>query len=378
MEARNEHEIEQSFLEQRLIQKEDISEHKQVEKIEESIKTTRIKEDDSQLEEKAVDSLFDKEGIGNKDSLSEQKKEETVLRDINHLEKKAIERKENSIVQRHKRETKNDLDKKASKNVQKKSTTIDIKKKESESKNKVEPKLPEATLLIETDITKTIMEYPLGPAHTVVVQEISPIDRANENIASSTESNSSSEINNIESPVSDKEIKDSILLTEPYGDLKFELKIEGGLNNELKTYIVFKEYPKKNRRLLPKKSEINISKIEPFIIEKAENITTLIINQVKDGVYELIVEPLNKVEYKKDIVLRLISYSIIVILAFSSVMIFKSKPLPEKFMNKIVDPLQFQLIMDPIREYTPIWATISDDVLSEKNVDKVSIISGDL
>jgi hypothetical protein len=291
LEAQNEQQIGRSPFEQRLIQKEDI-EHKQIEKIEEGIKTTRVTEDASLFEEKAVDSLFDKEGIGNKDSLSEQNKR-TVLKHLEHPKKIHIKSKENIITHRQgKRQIKNNLEKKTSVNIPNKSTTTDMNKKESESQNTEESKQLELKSLIETNTPKIVMEYPIGQDHTVVVQEIQPIPKNNENHAMSTKKDPSSEINNINLPVTDKDITSSILLPEPYGDLKFEIKIEGGLNNELKTYIIFKEYTKKNKRTPPKKSEINPLKIEPLIIEKTENIKTLIINQVKEGIYDLIIEPL--------------------------------------------------------------------------------------
>lgn len=82
------------------------------------------------------------------------------------------------------------------------------------------------------------------------------------------------------------------------------------------------------------------------------------------------------IAFKKDRLIRLIAYSIISIFILSFVIVFRSKPLPEKFMNKIADPLQFQSIMDPVIEYAPIWATRLDEVLAEKEMDRVSIISG--
>jgi uncharacterized membrane protein YfhO len=45
-------------------------------------------------------------------------------------------------------------------------------------------------------------------------------------------------------------------------------------------------------------------------------------------------------------------------------------------MNKITDPLQFQSIMDPTVEYSPVWATRLDEVYAEKEKDRVSVISG--
>lgn len=80
--------------------------------------------------------------------------------------------------------------------------------------------------------------------------------------------------------------------------------------------------------------------------------------------------------YKKDVIMRLIVYLMITISVLSFITVFKSKPLPDKFMNKIADPIQFQLIMDPVIEYIPVWATSLEEILAEKERDRVSVISG--
>ncbi len=75
--------------------------------------------------------------------------------------------------------------------------------------------------------------------------------------------------------------------------------------------------------------------------------------------------------------MRLIAYMIVTMSALSFVILFRSKPLPEKFMNKIADPVQFQLIMDHVFEYIPVWAASPEEVLAEKERDSVHAVSGD-
>lgn len=85
-----------------------------------------------------------------------------------------------------------------------------------------------------------------------------------------------------------------IILPEPYGDLKLEIKIEEGLINNIKTTVAYREFLKKQRNRPLKKSEINYIRVEPKIINSGNNIMTIIVEAAGEGIYNFMIESDNK------------------------------------------------------------------------------------
>jgi hypothetical protein len=72
---------------------------------------------------------------------------------------------------------------------------------------------------------------------------------------------------------------------------------------------------------------------------------------------------------------RIAQSLIIVLLLASAVLILKSKTLPQRFVEKYLISGKVTVLIDPVMEYTPVWARNVDRLLSEKN-EAVSVIAG--
>ena len=73
---------------------------------------------------------------------------------------------------------------------------------------------------------------------------------------------------------------------------------------------------------------------------------------------------------------RAIIYLLIIISLASFVKISRSKIIPNKLIDEIMNPVQIKGIIDPVNEYTPIWATNIKKIISEVKNDRVLVISG--
>lgn len=73
---------------------------------------------------------------------------------------------------------------------------------------------------------------------------------------------------------------------------------------------------------------------------------------------------------------RRVFYVLIMISLASSVAIFNSKTLPQRFVDKYLVPEKIKTLVDPILEYTPIWARDMRTIMSEEGNKRVSVISG--
>jgi hypothetical protein len=200
-------------------------------KSEETIKTARIKENDAPMIEKAIDSLFDNEGVDNKEVKPFKEKTDEV-----HSQ-----------------------------------PSLSLQNKKAEIKINIK----------EKEIVATHLPSLAAPSQSTA-QEIksSSIDKI-------------SELQDKETLADLPETKGAILF-EPYGDLKFEIKIEEGLINNLKTTITYREFLKKQRNRPLKKSEVKYIRVEPKIINRGDNIIIVIVETAGEGIYKFMIESDNK------------------------------------------------------------------------------------
>lgn len=218
-------------------------------KNEDPIKTARIQQDDAPMTEKAIDSLFDNEGVDNKIDnkevgLLEKKPEEIHPQSFTSLQDKKAEVK----------------------------TTVKEKWTDSSGKDRENKLLKQKNLDLKKDT---------APLQSIT-QEIE--DKAIDKIFKAQESET----------ISDLPETKGIILPEPYGDLKLEIKIEEGLINNIKTTVAYREFLKKQRNRPLKKSEINYIRVEPKIINSGNNIMTIIVEAAGEGIYNFMIESDNK------------------------------------------------------------------------------------
>jgi hypothetical protein len=270
-------------------------EEKKKEIIEEPAKTTRVKDDEVLIEEKALDSLFDKEGLGDKDTSEEK---------INQKPDKKI--KESDSLLRSKKD--NGAEKKETEFSSKSSfgPTIDSKQeivannKKSGSYNLSKNEFTQ--IIEETTHHKMIIitNENIEPKDPIKDQDI--VQTLKETKPSKEEKSTIAEINHI-TPKETKErgkhtpsdFKNSVSQLELIGDLKLEIRIEEGKKDNIKVSLFLKDFPIKRRNRPLKKSEIKPIKIEPLIIQRADDKILMIVNHLKEGIYDILIEPTNPV-----------------------------------------------------------------------------------
>lgn len=269
---------------QELTQKENIKSE------DETIKTTRLQESDNPMQDIAIDSLFDRDGSMDKE-MDGEKQNETPS-EIHNIE--VIKGLEKKIIKRYSKKTiTNSAKKYPPKKIQKSSAIEKTIEKKNPSKEVVIQTEP----LISSDISdaETSQAYSTKTNLESIVEEIKQLNEPKEA--------ESQKVNGTRDDTIAKDLKEdhpiiiepkAVLPPEPIGDLKVEIRIENGSEKDMKAQLIFKELPVKKRNRPLKRSDIRHEKIEPLIIERKDTIV-FILEKTKEGVYELIVEPLNPI-----------------------------------------------------------------------------------
>jgi hypothetical protein len=73
---------------------------------------------------------------------------------------------------------------------------------------------------------------------------------------------------------------------------------------------------------------------------------------------------------------RMVLYFLIMLSLTSFIAVLRSETLPQRFVDKYLVPEQIKILVDPILEYTPIWARDMKTIMSEEGNERVSVISG--
>lgn len=240
-------------------------------KSEDPLKIARIQHDDAPMTEKAIDSLFDNEGIDNKE--------------VKPFEKKTEEINSQPSAPLHNREAKVKVKEK-------------IKETAAALSGKHRDKKPLIQKNLASEIDKTsIPEKASSPVEVKASGHLSSLPAApSQSIHRETEDRAIDKIlkGQEKETIADLPETKVIVLPELYGDLKFEIKIEEGLIDNLKTTVSYREFLKKQRNRPQKKSEIKYIRVEPKIINREDNIMILIIEAAGEGIYDFMIESDNK------------------------------------------------------------------------------------
>lgn len=289
-----------------IIQEEIIPEIKSVQEsiksVEDPIKTTRVQESNNLMKDKAVDSLFDRDGLGDKETEEDKHKE--ISSEIHNIE--VIKGSEKKVIKSHSKKTKNLAQKKSPKKTQDNpALEKPIEKKvpmlQKEDIIHVKPSFPYSNSNSET------FSASLNEINIESIVEETKYLKDTEKIESQKNNDSEEELLKKDlkvEPLITSETKPIPLILEPVGDLKIEIKIEDGSKKDIKARLIFKELPVKRRNRPLKRSEIRPEKIEPLIIERSQDITVLVLEKTKEGIYDLIIEVSNPTTIEANLKVR--------------------------------------------------------------------------
>jgi hypothetical protein len=73
---------------------------------------------------------------------------------------------------------------------------------------------------------------------------------------------------------------------------------------------------------------------------------------------------------------RMVLYLVAMLALASFFVLLKSETLPQRFVDRYLVPARIKTLVDPILEYTPIWARDIKTIMSEEENKRISVVSG--